>query len=237
MPQTQTWLVTGTSRGIGLEFVTQLIASPTNVVIATCRNTDKATALNDLSKLEAKGALHVLQLDTSSVASIEGILEPLQDILGDRGLDYLINNAGINAGKDTAFSFQPADLLDTLTTNVVGPAHLAQTLLPLIEKSQKKFIMNFSSGLGSVGLDHAPVNATYSISKAAVGMLTHKQAKQKPELTVIAVDPGWVKTDMGGPGAVLEPAESVQALLKLIDHTTPAKSGKFFLYDGKEIPW
>lgn len=115
---------------------------------------------------------------------------------------------------DTAFNFKPADLLDSFNINVVGPAHLAQVLLPLIEKSQKKFILNFSSGLASMGLDHEPKAATYSISKTAVSMLvriaprqtqimvltdalpsqTHKQAKTKRDLTVIAIDPGWVKT-------------------------------------------
>ncbi|KAI0338162.1 NAD(P)-binding protein [Trametopsis cervina] len=236
MSDTLTWLVTGTSRGIGLEFVKQLLDSPTNVVIAACRNPDKAIALTEL-KNSTQGSLYVVQLDTSSVPSIEAVVPTIRDIVGDRGLDYLINNAGVNVGADTAFNFEVTDLIDTFTTNVLGPAHLAQVLLPLIEQSQKKFILNFSSGLASMGLNHAPVNATYSISKTAVGMLTHKQAKAKPELTVIAVDPGWVKTDMGGPRAVMEPWESVEAILKLVARSTAEVSGKFFLYDGKELPW
>ncbi|KAI0083640.1 C-factor [Irpex rosettiformis] len=236
MPDNLTWFITGTSRGIGLEFVRQLVAEPTNLVIATCRTPDKATELNDL-KSGAKGELHILPLDTSSMEAIEGVVGHVQGILGDRGLDYLINNAAVNLADDRAFNFKPDDLLKTFNVNVVGPAHLAQVLLPFIEKSQKKFILNFSTGLASMGLDHEPKAATYSISKTGISMLTHKQAKTKPELTVIAVDPGWVKTVMGGAGALIEPAESVEALLALMARSTPAESGKFFTRTGTEIPW
>lgn len=88
------WFFCSASRGIGLELTRQLLASPHNIVLATCRTPDTATKLHALQD-SAKGTLHILALDVSSTASIEAVLKPAQDILGDRGLDYLFNNAGI----------------------------------------------------------------------------------------------------------------------------------------------
>ena len=83
-----------TSRGIGLELVRQILAVPSNFVIATCRTPDKATALHAL-KESAKGTLHVLPLDTSDKASTDAVVKPVEELLGSRGLDYLINNAAM----------------------------------------------------------------------------------------------------------------------------------------------
>lgn len=88
------WFFCSASRGIGLELTRELLASPHNIVLATCRTPDTATKLHALQD-SAKGTLHILALDVSSTASIEAVSKPAQDILGDRGLDYLFNNAGI----------------------------------------------------------------------------------------------------------------------------------------------
>lgn len=233
---TTTWLITGTSRGIGFETARQLLQTPSNVVIATCRNPSAASDLQALSG-DAKGKLHVLPLDTADMKSIEAVLKPVEDIVGEGGLDYLLNNAAINVGMDTGFSFSPEDLLRTMNVNVAGPGHLAQTLLPLLERGRKKTIMNMTSGLASIGLDCGPKCATYSMSKTALNMLTYKQAKARPDFTVVCIDPGWVKTEMGGEGAVLEPSESVSHILNILTNLTLADSGKFFRYNGGELPW
>ncbi|OSD04958.1 NAD(P)-binding protein [Trametes coccinea BRFM310] len=127
-----TWLVTGASRGIGFELVRQLAASPQNLVVAACRNPDKATALKAL-KDSAKGTLHIIQLDVSDFDSIRASVKQAQPILGEIGLDYLVNNAGI-ALRDTAFSLDPEDLLRILRTNAAGPAVVSQVYLPFVEK-------------------------------------------------------------------------------------------------------
>ncbi|OCH85486.1 NAD(P)-binding protein [Obba rivulosa] len=237
MSVSRTWLVTGSSRGLGFELVRQLLTEASNTVIATCRNPDGATSLKSLRDA-AEGQLHVMRLDVSDETSIRSSAQTVGEILGDgRGLDYLINNAAISNGNDTAFEFSASGFESTLKSNVIGPALLGQVLLPYLLKGQSKVIVNFSSGLGSIGLDYGGQNATYSISKTAVNMLTYKQAKAQPELIAIAVDPGWVKTDMGGEKAPLEPHESVSAILKLVNSLDSSNSGKYYRYDGDELLW
>lgn len=231
-----TWLITGSSRGLGFELVKQLIASPDNFVIATCRNPSRATALQSL-KDGAKGTLHVAPLDVSDQASVHESVKVVKNILGDRGLDYLYNNAGITPGPDEAFNFNYADLLKTFETNVAAPGLVAQVYLPLVEKSTRKVIVNVSSGLGSIGNDRGSIQASYCVSKAALNMLTYKQAKARPDIIAIAFAPGWVKTDMGGSNAILEPHQSASATIKVVTGLTPKDSGRFFNYTGDEFPW
>ncbi|KAH9848800.1 C-factor [Lenzites betulinus] len=233
---TSTWLITGTSRGIGLELVKQLLANSSNTVIATCRTPDKAAALHAL-KDSARGTLHVVALDVADEASIESSRKAVEAILGSKGLDYLYNNAAINEADDTAFSLNAAVAVRTFQANVVGPALIAQAFLPLLEKGDRKVIVNMSSGLASIDLNCGPKCATYSISKTALNMLTYKQKVERPDITSIVLDPGWVKTDMGGEGAMLEPEFSVSNILKVVTTLTKKDSGKFFRYNGEEIPW
>ncbi|KAF9814208.1 hypothetical protein IEO21_05219 [Rhodonia placenta] len=233
-----TWLVTGTSRGLGLELVRQLARSPTNRVIAACRNSDRATALHSLTS-GAKGDLHVLELDVGDPASIRDSVKTVEHILGDSGLDYLYNNAGVNAKIDDAFGLDCGDFMKALEINVAAPALLAQAYLPLIEKSQRKVIVNVSSRYGSVSLDRGPTWPVYSITKSALNMLTYKQAKARPDLIVISLAPGWVKTGehMGGPNAALEPHQSVEDQLRIVTGLTPQDSGKFFNHTGEVYPY
>ncbi|KAI0753992.1 hypothetical protein C8Q80DRAFT_1216281 [Daedaleopsis nitida] len=232
-----TWLITGTSRGIGLELVRQLLVDPSNVVVATCRNPPGATDLHAL-KNSAKGTLHIATIDVADEASIWDSVKVVEGLLGEgASLDYLYNNAAINEGDDMAFSFDPAVFRRTMQSNVIGPGLLAQAYLPLLEKGTKKTIVNMSSGLASIGLGLGGKCTTYSVSKTALNMLTYKQKEERPDFTVIALDPGWVKTVMGGEGAQLEPEFSVSHILKKVTALTIEDSGKFFSYAGKEIPW
>ncbi|PCH39168.1 C-factor [Wolfiporia cocos MD-104 SS10] len=230
-----TWLVTGSSRGLGLELVKQLVASPRNLVIATCRNPENATALISL-KGNAKGLLHIVQLDGTDVESVRASVSVVEGILGSKGLDYLYNNAGIG-WLDDAFDFKAEDLMQIMETNVVAPARITQAYLPLIEKSTRKVIVNVSSSQGSIGMGNGPQFLSYCASKAALNMLTYKQAAARPDITVISLNPGWVKTNMGGPAAALEPHESVTAQLKVVTSLTSKDSGKFFDHSGKLLPW
>ncbi|CCM06007.1 uncharacterized protein FIBRA_08250 [Fibroporia radiculosa] len=240
MSSSFTWLITGASRGIGLEITRQLSTSSSNVVIATCRNPEGATALQAL-KGDAKGEMHIVKLDIVSEASIRESVPLVGKILGDRGLDYLYNNAAITEGNDSAFDFSYSGLLQTLQANVAGPALLAQVYLPYLEQGKRKVIVNVTSGLASIGTDFGAKNATYSLSKTALNMLAYKQAKARPDFIAYVVDPGWVKTgesfDMGGAGAIMEPHETVSRQLKIATTVTLNDSGKFFRHDGEEIPW
>ncbi|KAM5538362.1 hypothetical protein V8D89_007964 [Ganoderma adspersum] len=231
------WFVTGTSRGIGLEITKQLLQSPENIVLAACRSPSKADALQALTA-SAGGRLHILRLDVDDIQSINDAAGEAAKIIGDKGIDYLINNAGINpGGLDTAFGFKVADLTAVFQTNVVGPAVLAQAFLPLVAKSGKKTIVNVSSTLGSIGTDLGQICASYSVAKAGLNMLTSKQAKERPDITAIAMCPGHLQTDMGGAGATTPVSVGVSGVLKVVCALTPKDSGSFFNFQGNRVQW
>ncbi|PIL31048.1 hypothetical protein GSI_05744 [Ganoderma sinense ZZ0214-1] len=231
------WFVTGTSRGIGLEITTQLLQSPGNVVLAACRSPFKANALQALTA-SASGRLHILRLDVDDAQSIKDAASEATQIVGEKGIDYLINNAGINPGGfDTAFGFKVADLTAVFQTNVIGPALLAQAFLPLVEESGKKTIVNVSSTLGSVGTDLGQTFASYSVAKAGLNMLTSKQAKERPDVTAIAMCPGHLQTDLGGPNATTPVSVGVSGVLKVVSGLTRGDSGSFFNYQGDRVQW
>ncbi|KAI9061965.1 NAD-P-binding protein [Trametes sanguinea] len=232
-----TWLVTGTSRGIGLEIVKQLVANPVNLVVAALRNPDKAPALHGL-KTTAKGKLHIVKLDVSNFDSIRESVKQIEPILGDIGLDYLVSNAGVVA-HDTAFTLDPEEFLQVVRTNAAGPALLSQVLLPFVEKSERKVILHISSTAGS--MQCAPqigvIYGSYSMSKAAYNMLAQKQRIERPDLTIITMCPGPVKTDMNPIDGQIEPEESVQGILKIASSVSLGDSGKYLRYNGEVIPW
>ncbi|KAI0667313.1 NAD-P-binding protein [Trametes maxima] len=232
-----TWLVTGASRGIGLEIVRQLLTSVDNVVIAAARTPDKADALNAL-KTDAKGSLRVVKLDVSDFDSIRAAAKELDPVLSQSGLDYLVNNAGITQ-MDTAYTIDPEVLLRILRTNVAGPALLSSVLLPYLDKGKVKKVLNISSTAGSItSIERVgKIAASYSISKSALNMLTAKQKLERPDITVISLCPGWVKTDLGGDNALLEPKDSVAGVLKIITEAKPEDSGRFIRFNGDSIPW
>lgn len=226
------WFITGTSRGIGLELVRQLAAKAGNTVIATCRNPDRAPALAQIA------GVHVVALDITSEESVRAAFEKTQTILGaDGGIEYLINNAGIGGG-DTVEDTTPEELHRQFNTHVVGPLQVFRAFLPLVRKGTRKVVVNVTSGLASIGLDLGAKGASYSIAKAGLNMLTYKMSKQYPDLTIFLLDPGWVKTDMGGPDAWLDVDFAVGNHIKVYEQATlETHSGKFFSHDGKPVPW
>ncbi|KZT63400.1 NAD(P)-binding protein [Daedalea quercina L-15889] len=234
---TTIWLITGANRGLGLELTTQLLAtSPANEVIAACRNPARASDLHAL-QASATGRVHVVPLDVSSEQSMRDSVRHVADVLGERGLDYLYNNAAINPAFDSPFDFDYATLLDVLQTNLAAPALLAELYYPFLLRGDNKTIVNVTTGLASLGLDCGPKCTSYSISKCALNMLTYKQARTRPDFTCICMDPGWVKTALGGEGALLETADSAAGILAVISRLTPADSGKFWRYNGTQHPW
>ncbi|TBU43418.1 NAD(P)-binding protein [Dichomitus squalens] len=224
MTETNTWLITGANRGIGLELTRQLLTIPTNIVVATCRNPNGATELRALKDV-AQGTLHIVLIDVSSEGSIKNSVSTVQTALGEGGIDVLCNNAAIIERDDAPSNVNPEVFLPTMQVNVVGPMLLYQVYLPLLEKGKKKTVINVSSTLASIGLNHGVKSTSYSISKAALNMLTYKMTKDRPEFIAIALDPGWVKTDMGGEGAQLETEFCVSHLIKLITSLKNEDSG------------
>jgi NAD(P)-dependent dehydrogenase (short-subunit alcohol dehydrogenase family) len=235
MPPSKTYVITGANRGLGLEFVRQLSATNSNTIIAGVRSLK-----GDLTDLQALASnshtIHILECDTASLDSISAFGVAVTKTLGlDDRVDYLFNNAGINTvPTQTALKLDPKDVQEHVTVNVLGPAKTVEALLPHL--GQGSVVVNMSSGLGSCGKG-AIKAATYSISKAALNMLTvHQAAELRGRgVKVISMDPGWVKTRMGGESAMLQPEESISGMLKVVYGLEG--TGKFYGYDGSEMPW
>jgi NAD(P)-dependent dehydrogenase (short-subunit alcohol dehydrogenase family) len=226
-------LVTGANRGLGLEFVRQLLARGDHV-IATCRHPGKATLLNPLAG-EFPGRLHVLPLDVGDPKSIAELARELPLVC--ETLDLLVNCAGVLHSGERFGNLGAANLDDSFRTNARGPLLLAQALAPMLVDGAR--IANITSQLGSIAGLTRFGTPSYNISKAAQNMATALLAKALATrgIIVLALHPGWVQTDMGGNDATLAPAQSVQGLLRVIDGATLQSSGGFFDWRGETMEW
>lgn len=236
-----TWLITGASRGIGLEYVRQVVKKG-DTIFAAVRSPDTATELQQLQQSNAPGLIRIIQLDVCNPQSIVSAAKLVETTLQDRGLDYLISNAGIaNDGAETPSTIKPDEMIHVFRTNVVGSVLVYQSFLPLLERSKRPggpVLVNMSSGVGSISRAAiTPPAASYAISKAALNMLTAKQALEKPNIIVISMSPGWLKTDLGGSNAMYDVDFSVENQVKLVVGATPADSGKFKFFNGDDVPW
>jgi NAD(P)-dependent dehydrogenase (short-subunit alcohol dehydrogenase family) len=236
------YCITGTNRGLGLEFVRQLAQSADNTILACTRSV--SSDLTDL-KAVASTSTHILACDVGDLGSIREFVKEAAEVLAGKKIDFLLNSAGINpAGWQSSLSLGPDDLLTQIRVNVLGPAKVVEFLLEADRLAEDVRIMNMSSGLGSMqrSLELKPRKcAGYSISKAALNMLSIHQAedlKEKlPGAVVILMDPGWVKTRMGGEGAILTPEESISGMLKVAHGLKEEDNAKFYHYSGKQVPW
>jgi NAD(P)-dependent dehydrogenase (short-subunit alcohol dehydrogenase family) len=234
-----TYFLTGANRGIGLEFVRQLAANPSNTIIAGVRS--KSGDLSELESLNTNSNIHIIECDVSSLDSLASIEFRVAEILSKSGasLDFLFNVAGINAtSADTSLTLDPKSLSDHMQTNVLGPAKIVESLRKYLARGAT--VLNMSSGLGSLTVATDVTKCcTYSMSKAALNMLTLHQAKDLKAngVKVICMDPGWVKTRMGGKGAMIEAKVSVESMLEVVNGLKEADSGKFYRYDGAPVPW
>jgi NAD(P)-dependent dehydrogenase (short-subunit alcohol dehydrogenase family) len=241
-----TVLITGANRGIGLEFVRQYAAEGWNG-IACCRNLQKADQLQALAKAHKNIRIEALDVtDTKSIAALAAKLK-------DTPIDLLINNAGIysgSGGDGSHFSSNNRDPSQTfgsldaeswgrvLRTNAIAPLMVAQALMPSLTKSKNAKIVMITSRMGSIA-NAEEGDIAYRSSKAALNAAMHNIAMslQSKSITVVAVHPGWVKTDMGGAYADMTPEQSVSALRKLIAELTLKQTGQFLRYNGESVPW
>jgi NAD(P)-dependent dehydrogenase (short-subunit alcohol dehydrogenase family) len=226
-------LVTGANRGLGLEFVRQLLARGDHVV-AACRHPGRASELNHLTG-DYPGRLHMLPLDVADEKSRTAFAHELP-LVAD-GIDLLINNAGVLHSGERWGNVSEANLADSLRTNAMGPFLLTQALASQLADGAT--VANISSGMGSVSDDPDFHSPSYRISKTALNMATRMLSKalEPRGIPVVALCPGWVRTDMGGSSAQLTPAESVAELLDTIGTTTIERSGGFYDRFGKAMPW
>ncbi|GMR62531.1 hypothetical protein PMAYCL1PPCAC_32726, partial [Pristionchus mayeri] len=238
-------LVTGANRGIGLGLVRQLVLEPSvSIVIATARDIDNATDLKAIYSQK----LHLIQLELVSDKSIAEAVSKVSAIVGENGLDFLVNNAGIFNRARLADDFSKDLIMEQLEVNTVAPLMITKKFRGLLNKAADKkgsaHVANISSTLGSIGF--APEmyavepfpTALYSISKAALNMITRKLSLEWKEDNIRATSfcPGWVKTDMGTDAAMLSLEESTVPLAKLILSLKEEHNGLNFRYNGETIP-
>lgn len=228
-------LVTGANRGLGLEFVRQLLARGDHV-IAACRLPGKANALTQLAG-EYPGRLQVLPLDVADPRTHASLARELALVTDGEPLDLLINNAGVLRGGERFGQVQAKDLDASFHTNAAGPFLLTQALAGQLADGAS--VANISSEVGSIALRQEFRTPSYAMGKAAQNMATSllAQALAPRGIKVIALHPGWVRTDMGGQQAALGAQESVGGLLQVIHRITLEDSGGFFDWQGQPLPW
>ncbi|XP_045515674.1 C-factor [Pieris brassicae] len=240
-------LVTGANRGLGHGMVKFLLKNDkVENIFATCRNVSKE--LKSFSHEHKK--LHILTLDVTNYEKLDDIAMQIKNVVGDRGLNVLINNAGVTT-RFTKLNLVKADqLLENLTVNTIAPILLTKALIPLLRQAavinstkplgaQKAAVINMSSILGSIAQNDQGGFYPYRCSKAALNAATKSMSidLKKDEILVASIHPGWVKTDMGGKNAPLDVDTSVSGIFKTIDNLGEKDTGKFFQYDGTELPW
>lgn len=228
-------LVTGANRGLGLEFVRQLLARGDHV-IAACRLPGKANALTQLAG-EYPGRLQVLPLDVADPRTHASLARELALVTDGEPLDLLIHNAGVLRGGERFGQVQAKDLDASFHTNAAGPFLLTQALAGQLADGAS--VANISSEVGSIALRQEFRTPSYAMGKAAQNMATSllAQALAPRGIKVIALHPGWVRTDMGGQQAALGAQESVGGLLQVIHRITLEDSGGFFDWQGQPLPW
>ena len=175
-------------------------------------------------------------MDVTDLASVRAAAKQLSGM----AIDVLVNNAGI-AGP----SSQTTGRVDyrawnhVLDVNTMGPLRLIESFTDHLARSDRRLVVTITSGMGSLADNTSGGSIAYRTSKVAVNMVTRSAAIDlaSRHITCVVVNPGWVKTDMGGPGAQLTSQESVAAMRKLIANLTLEDSGKFFNWNGREYPW
>jgi NAD(P)-dependent dehydrogenase (short-subunit alcohol dehydrogenase family) len=230
-----TVLITGANRGIGLEFCRQYAAQGWRV-LACSRYPEKSDELNKLASQNPE-LLKVYALDVADHVEIDRLAQ----VLADDSIDMLINNAGIYPDSDkSGFGHTDyAEWIQAFRINTMAPLKMAETFAAQIARGRKKIIVTITSKMGSITDNSGGGSYLYRSSKAAVNMVVKSLAIDLKPFGIIAVvfHPGWVKTDMGGPNAMISPEQSVSGIRKVIGGLVPADSGKFFGYDGQTIPW
>jgi NAD(P)-dependent dehydrogenase (short-subunit alcohol dehydrogenase family) len=228
----QKYLITGANRGIGLALVRQLLADGHNV-IATARQPQESADLKELEMIHREN-ISLAQIDVNSDESVEGCAAILRDLVGS--IDVLINNAGLfpEEGDETLAEMTPQLFRDAFETNVLGPFRMVRAFLSMLENTENPRIVNISSGAGSISEKEDYSYYAYSTSKAALNMLTRAMAAElKPNgICVVALSPGWVKTAMGGPNALISAERSAAAIAKTIAGLTLKQTSTFMGRDG-----
>jgi len=226
-----TVLVTGANRGLGYEFVKQYSENKFDV-FACCRNVNEAKELKELAEISEN--IKIYELDVGNIKTIKNISQQLQN----EKIDVLINNAGIYRSS-TVGNINYDEWMESFKVNTIAPYQIVENFLEQIINSDLKKVVSITSKMGSIDDNTSGGSYIYRSSKTALNSmmrsLTHDLKNQG--VATLTLHPGWVRTDMGGPGGWINAIESVQGMIKQIDKLTIDDSGKYLDYAGKFINW
>jgi NAD(P)-dependent dehydrogenase (short-subunit alcohol dehydrogenase family) len=227
-------LITGASRGLGFEFAKQYAVEGWRI-IACCRKPEDAIALKKLAP-SARDMVSVVGMDVADNDTVRSAALTLKDVV----VDILINSAGIaGVTQQSTGQIDYASWARVLDVNTMGPLRVLEAFTDNLARSERRLVVTITSGMGSLADNTSGGSIAYRSSKAAVNMVMRSAAIDLAPrgITCVLINPGWVKTDMGGPDATLSPQRSVSAMRRLIETLGPNDSGKFYNYDGREYPW
>jgi len=228
-----TVFITGTTRGIGLELVRQFLDAGSKV-FAAARNPD-SDALQSL-KAAHGDQLQVLALDVTDSVQIAKIAATL----AGQPLNLLINNAGLfQSRSDDAESLSPETWLQEFHVNAIAPFMVTRALRGNLAAADNALVAMISSKMGSMADNTSGGAYSYRSSKAALNAVTVSLASDLADdgTRVVALHPGWVRTDMGGDSAPVEAPASASGLKKVMLGIDATQNGGFFDYTGAPIPW
>ena len=220
-----TTLVTGANRGIGLALAKQAAAAG-HTVIGTAR--EPGTAV-DLRETGAR----VLRLDAADPVSVDAFATEL----ADEPVDILINNGAIFPDRAGLEGTDLDQFEATLRVNVRGPLAVTRALLPNLRAGERKTVATISSSMGSIAGTKSGGSYAYRVSKASVNMLMRAMAAEIDDLVFLAIDPGWVRTDMGGEKGDVSVDESADGLVTEFDRLSLETTGSFRTWDGRDLPF
>lgn len=229
----KTVLITGTNRGLGLEFVRQYLDAGWKV-IATVRDPAHPGGLGDLADAHHE-RLSILTLRADDTASRQA----LADVLQNTPLHLLINNAGVSGGWGELGKLDADRWQSVFNINCIAPVKLTELLLPNLRAAGEATVVMLSSKMGSMGDNSSGGSHIYRSSKAALNATARSLAIDLApmKIKVAMLHPGWVRTDMGGPNGLIDAATSVSGMRKVIDGLTRKQAGTFIAYDGATLPW
>jgi NAD(P)-dependent dehydrogenase (short-subunit alcohol dehydrogenase family) len=219
-------LVTGSNRGLGLEWARQYAQLGWRVY-ATCRHPEQADSLQQLSDEHDNISVH--RLDVTQPEQISQLASEL-------------NNVGVyyeRWGKDKLGTIRFADWQETFAVNTLGPVRVSEALLEQVAASERRLVVTITSHMGSIADITSGNDYAYRSSKAALNAamkgLSYEVASRK--VGVLLLHPGWVRTRMGGDAAPYSAQESVSGMRRLLDSFTLRQSGSFYRFDGSPMPW
>ncbi|WP_455211735.1 SDR family oxidoreductase [Kaarinaea lacus] len=230
-----TILVTGSNRGLGLEWVNHYAHKGWHV-LATCRDPELANDLKQLAYQFPNIVIHPLDITHADQIAV------LAKTLSGTPIDLVINNAGVYFEKwaqDQLTHIHYQDWEESFRTNCLGAVRVTESLFKNVSMSEKKLVVAITSHMGSITDISNSHDYAYRSSKAALNATMKGVALELKQygVGVLLLHPGWVKTRMGGDNAPLTTKQSVDGMAQLVSNFTQSQSGQYYRYDGTQMPW